>query len=101
MNPNTNITLSLTQQDLIYPRPTRLGDLQQFLREIAHEEPGDRFLRTVHLDPDAAIREREAVLGGRFGPFAAGIEEDGGVELREGPSGRFCAYRRVSVESSW
>lgn len=85
---NGNITLSLTQQNLINPRPPRFGNLQQLLREIAHKEPRYRFLRTVHQDPDAAICEGEAVLGRRFGPFAAGLDEDGGVQVCEGPGGR-------------
>lgn len=87
----------MTQHNLIDARPTALRDLQQLLREIPHKEPRDRFLRTMHQDPDAAIREHEAVLGRRFGPFAAGLDEDGSVEVREGPGGRF--YAKISTSA--
>ena len=89
LHSNTNVGLRLTQHDLIHPCPSALRHPQQLLREVLHEEPGDRLLRTVHEDLDAAVTEPEAVLGGQFGPSAPGLDEDGSVEVDEGPGGGF------------
>ena len=91
MHPDTDICPCLTEHDLIHPSPPSVCDSQQILRKVPHKEPRNRFLRTVHQNPDATKCERYTVLGSEFGEFAAGLDEQGGIEVREGPGGRFCA----------
>ena len=88
LQPDGDIALCLTQQDLIHPRPAPLRNLQQLLREVAHKEPRNRLLRTVHQNPEPTVRDREAVLRGRFAPFSSRMQQDGGVEVRQRPGGR-------------
>lgn len=87
---DTSIALRLTEQKHIHPRPSGVRELQQPLGEIAHKEPRDRSLRTLHHDLDPSEREGEGVLGRHFSPFAAGLGGNGSVEVRERPGGRFC-----------
>lgn len=82
--------MRLAEHNLIDTGPPTLGDLQQLFREVAHEEPGDRFLRAGHDDADAAVREADAMLRRGCAPFATGMDEDGGVDVGKGPGGRFC-----------
>lgn len=80
--------MRLAEHNLIDTGPPTLGDLQQLFREVAHEEPGDRFLRAGHDDADAAVREADAMLRRGCAPFATGMDEDGGVDVGKGPGGR-------------
>ena len=41
----------------------------------------------MHQDPDAAVRDGEAVPRRGRGPLATGLDEHGSVEVREGPGG--------------
>ena len=95
---NANIHLRLTEHKLIDPRPPAVRNMQQFLRKIAHKEPRDRLLRTVHHDADPAVCERQAVSGRDSSPLAAGLDQHGGVEVREGPGSRFCAKFSTSAK---
>lgn len=58
MHPNSNLSLRVTQHDLVQARPPTTRNVEQPFCEVSYNDPWNRLLWTMHYNPDAAIYER-------------------------------------------